>query len=157
VRQALSLRRDLACLIVPVPMHPACNPDVLPAAITHPDACAYARLALALANAKPTAFPEFLDWFTKSSTLPSFAQTRTIAARLAGSTVTLSLAMTNSAVDRQLQQAIGYYRTLNLSTLPQLLLPDSILQGHVSSVTELLAILDQHLPTTVRVERTALA
>ena len=56
--------------------------------------------------------------------------------------------MTSPSVDRQLQQAIDLYRTLNLSNLPQLLLPASILQGQLASVAELLAILDKHLIPT---------
>ena len=102
-------------------------------------------MGVALWQAQPTSFPEYLAWFTESTTFPSFTQARTIAARLAGSTANLSLTMSSPAVDRQLQQAIGYYRTLNLSNLPQLLLPHNILQGQVKSSEELLTILDKYL------------
>ncbi|MEI8195495.1 MAG: DsbA family protein [Phycisphaerae bacterium] len=54
MRLSLSQHRtNVAYLIIPVPLDPACNPAVLPAARSHPVACAYTRLSLALWQTHP--------------------------------------------------------------------------------------------------------
>ncbi len=61
---------QLAVIIMVMPMEQSCNRLITNSQASHQGACATARMALGVANLKPSAFPDFHDWLMKDEKEP---------------------------------------------------------------------------------------
>jgi uncharacterized membrane protein len=138
----------LAIIELPVPLDADCNPSLLMTAPANQDACAYAKLGLALWRARPDAFPAFQDWCMGSPETPALAVVRAKAESIVGKEA-LERALADPWVGRQLQSDIALY-TANGQVnrdgrLPQLVIGDVVTHGEVARAEDLDLLIQQHV------------
>jgi protein-disulfide isomerase len=144
--EVLRIRRELCVPLIVVPLSPECNKYVEayePKAAQ--DACALARLSLAVWRQRPDAFAEFDTWLTSGPQPPSLEVARARAAELLGQNE-LEQALSDPALYEQLERQTQLYENLHRGLLPKLLLPDVYIIGELRSTTEMIELLQRHLP-----------
>lgn len=132
--------RDLAFVMLPVPMHPACNPTARGKLSEDVNACEFAKLYLAMWQTAPKAFPEFDRWLMAARRPPAFTDARNKAQRAAVST-TFSFALLDSRIQSRVNHAVDMYRMLRVDILPQILMSDRMIVGRMDSLKELHAVI----------------
>ncbi|HEV2208375.1 MAG TPA: vitamin K epoxide reductase family protein [Verrucomicrobiae bacterium] len=138
----------VAIIELPVPLDAECNPSLLMTAPANHDACAYAKLGLALWRARPDAFPAFQDWCMSSPETPALAVVRAKAESIVGKDA-LERALADPWVGRQLHSDIALY-TANGQVngdgrLPQLVIGDVVTHGEVARAADLDLLIQQHV------------
>jgi uncharacterized membrane protein len=143
----------LAVLLLPVPLEAECNPMIQETAPENLDACAYARLSLAVWFARPAAFRAFDEALMGGERLPSLGQARVRAEALVGRSL-LDQVERDPAVARQIDADVRLYiamsRSLRTSRLPQLIFADAASSGEVDDAAALAQLIGQHTPFAVR-------
>ena len=129
--------------LLPTPINVACNKYVHEPKPGRELACEYARLALAVWYARPTAFPEFHDWLMEPPDPPPLDKARRRAAKLIGQKQ-LDLALVDARVDRQLAGDAEIYHAVGLGAIPKLLLSGFLLVGTPPSTDKLCESLDKY-------------
>ena len=121
---------NLALVLVPTPLDPACNPAVDRLRPEHVNACLYARYALAVWKAAPEKFAAYDAWLMAGggSLPPPIDEARRQAEILVGGGVILR-ELATPELDLALHQAGRIYQTLEAGEIPKLLLPRSMLSG----------------------------
>ena len=132
--------REIAVLVLPVPLHPACNSAVRAEPSQNAQACEFARLFLAMWQTAPKEFPEFSHWLMAARLPPAFPEARNKAQRAAGSTA-ISLVLLDGRIYDRVKQAVELYQTLAVDKLPQILLADRMIVGRMDSLKELHAVI----------------
>jgi hypothetical protein len=147
----------LAVLLVPVPIDPACNPEITQPNAARPDACGYVRLAWALWRADPLAHARFDEWLSAPPCAPPLRDAVAAASRFApGADLdTSSGSELKAFIDGRIAQAVAVYRALDGKPVPALLFPGTALRGHVESVAALLAILEREMKLKPAARRAA--
>jgi len=134
--------QQLAILVVPVPIHPACNPVVAGFDPQHQGACEYAQYALAVWKANPQKFAAFHEWLLESpKPLPEAQQ---YAEQLVGADA-FRVALTDPVVVRAAKDGIRYYQSLRGGRMPKLVLPGAAIEGPINSADDLFRLLEQQL------------
>ena len=129
--QALEANPQGASLVmVPMPLDEVCNPGVQQTSYQHLNACAYARLGLAIWRAKPDAYPSYDHFMFQSEFPPSLESARAVADQLVGSQ-TIQNALVDSDLDRVLRTGIGifYSPAMERKVLPILITPEKATYG----------------------------
>jgi uncharacterized membrane protein len=139
-----SFNGNLGALMVFAPLEPACNPLVEEFEPKHVNACAYARLALALASVDEAQFPAFHRWLFEGEHPPSVEQVERRAAQIAGEG-RLRDALTGARVKQRLDDGLTLYRLTGKGPLPRVLLPTGVLMGEVSDSAYLITLLREQL------------
>jgi uncharacterized membrane protein len=130
---------ELAVVLVPVPLDPACNPAIAQV-LGEKQTCDHTRLFLAVWQTDPGAFPAYSHWVMGTLRCPAFQDARSKMHRELG--MPLSLALTAGALDLHIQKAVNLYRQSTAQKLPQLLLPNQLVVGRMTSLKDLRAALD---------------
>lgn len=132
----------LAVLMIPTPMHPACNPTASCRDGSRADGCGWARLCHQVWQTDPQRFAE---WDRRISELP------------AGTTLVKGIGLTRTIIpaalspdarpliEQRLADAIRVFHQGRANTLPALLLPGGVLRGRVASAAELRSMIRKHL------------
>jgi len=129
-------------ILIPVPLHPNCNPAVPQPAPEAEFACEFARLFLAVWRASPGNFKEFIDWLMAARLSPPLQEARNRAQKLCNST--LSVALLSSMLGERINESSELYRRSPSNKLPQLLLPKNIVVGHVATTSELIKLVKEN-------------
>ena len=146
---------QLAALILTAPLERACNPFIQITDPRYANACAYARLALALWVARPEHFATFHRFLYEGVRPPPLNVARRRAAELLGivpsddDDAALDAATGDPLVQQKLADALTIYRSTGsigttagaVGALPRLILPSGILHGGVSSSDKFMALL----------------
>ena len=140
--------REIAVILVPVPLHSSCNASVQDDGPRHRDACNLTRLAIAVWRLDTEAFIVFDRWLFESERPRTWAAAKKVAARLVG-TEDLEEELNHWFVNAQIEQNTSLYAYLGADTLPKLVLPKAILSGTTTSDRELIQLLRQHLHPAV--------
>ena len=135
---------ELAILIVPAPLNPACNPLVSKLDARHAEACELARLALAVWLADASKFQMYHDRLFAPPLPPPAPDARRWAAELVGSE-TLGQALGDGSIEQHLADAVRMLQAIGGGKLPKLLLPQAVLWGRVPSAQHLLQAIDRHV------------
>jgi uncharacterized membrane protein len=142
VQHALGDR--LATVNLPVPLEPDCNPILKRHLPDHTNACAYAKLGLAVWRADSTQFPGFEDWIFSFPRPPHPEVVRQEAAQRVGEDA-LRQALQDPWIDGYLALSIRIYHTNYLrfrkSALPLLMTGSGLVSGQVRSTNDLYRIL----------------
>ena len=133
---------QLAVALLPTPMNAACNKYVHEAKPGRELACDYARLALAVWYARPTAFAEYHDWLMEPRDPPPLDAARRRAAQLLGRKP-LEAALADSRIDRRIADDAEIYHAVGLGAIPKLLLSRFVLVGAPASTDKLCESLDK--------------
>jgi len=126
-------------VVLPTPLHRACNPFLKPNVTDHEGACELAHLALAVWRTRPEVFPEFHDYLM-ALPLPvlsaGVSAAKAKAEALAGAGV--AAAAEDSAVKGQVTENLGNFARLTAEriTMPKLLLHSSVMMHGPAADTE---------------------
>jgi hypothetical protein len=131
---------QLATLMVFAPLEPACNPLVEEFEPKHINACAYARLALAVATIDESQFVPFHRWLFEGEQPPTIDQAEARAAEWIGEQA-LRDAITGERVKQRLNDGLTLYKITGKGPLPRVLLPTGVLMGEVSDTNYLVTLL----------------
>jgi hypothetical protein len=144
-----SLNGELATLMVFSPLEPACNPLVEEFEPKHVNACAYARIALAVAATNEAEFPAFHRWLFTGEHPPSVEEAEKAAAQVVGGGAFLRDAMVSESVKKRLNDGLTLYRITGKGPLPRVLLPTGVLMGEVTDSGYLIKLLREQLTAPV--------
>jgi len=128
-------------ILIPVPLHPDCNPAVPQPAPEAEFACEFARLFLAVWRASPEHCKEFTDWLMAGRLAPPLQDARNRAQKLCSN---LSVALLSSTLGERINDSSELYRRAPSEKLPQLLLPRNLVVGHVATANELIALVKEN-------------
>jgi uncharacterized membrane protein len=134
----------LAVIPMPVPMNPACNPHVRGLNPHHLHACPLARAALAVWRANPAKFDEFDHWLYDREKSYTGEEAQAKARELVGSEE-LARALEDPWLSKRMNEAIAIYAAVGTGRIPNLLMPQAMIQGVVPDLAELIKILDQQM------------
>ena len=140
------LAGDLAIIILPVPMNPACNP----AAPAFPgerfaESCELARLALAVHRADPAAFAAFDAWLFEPELPRTAADARAHAAELVGEPA-LAAALDDPALDAIIERNVDAYARSDADRIPVTAFIGTDARPIVGQIDATAAILDALAP-----------
>lgn len=137
---------QLAIVSLPMPLDPLCNPTMRRANPSHTNACALAKLSLAVWRADRTKHHEFDEWIMTGEKAPSLADAEAKAAGLVGDPA-LRQSMLDPWVNSQLQTDIAIYEVAyraGRGQMPQLIVGMNVALGSYSK-TELIQLLVDNL------------
>jgi len=138
----------LAVVSLPMPLDAKCNPWIKQTYAKHENACALARLALAVWRADRKRFPEYDEWVMTSEDAlkPELARER--ALELVG-LIALERSMGDPWIDQTLQTSMSLYRTNWLvskrSSMPMMVIGTNIITGALRNPNEIFKLLDEGL------------
>lgn len=136
----------LAIAMLPVPLEHKCNHYVRKTLYKHHNACAYAKLALAVWKLKPEAFERFDGFMVKSITLPSVNEAREMAEQNLG-VENIEEALVDQSIDKMIQRNIVFFGRLKAGVLPKLVVSNKVFLGlgEPSSESILFALVEEEL------------
>lgn len=133
----------LTLALLPTPINADCNKYVAVTKTPHEHACEYARLALAVWNARPSSFMAYHNWLMEPVEPPALAVARSRAAELLGQK-SLDETLAGDRVARQLADDTRIYHLLDAGAVPKLLLPGHVLVGSPASTDKLCESLEAY-------------
>lgn len=137
---------QLVIVSLPMPLDPQCNPWVVRAPPEHTNACAYARLSLAVWRADRTKHREFDDWMFAEASPPPLAQAVAKASALVGAAA-VAQAQQDPWIEQQLKLAFAVYGLAyqaNRGELPQVIVGTNVALGSFPK-EEFFALLERNL------------
>ena len=132
----------LAVLMIPTPMHPACNPTATCGDASRADGCELARMCHRVWQTDPARFALWDRRMSELSTRATLAEAMELArsiAPLAPSPPALPM------TEQRLADAIKLFHQSEAKTLPALLLPGGVLRGRAASAAALRSVIRKHL------------
>lgn len=119
-----------AIVMIPAPLDAQCNPGVTETAYVHQNACALAKIGLAIWNTKPDAYASFDQFMFAGDFPPSLQDARSFADNLVGKNV-MDTALADSRYDQLLGFGVQlfYSPILDRKVLPTLITPEGVLNG----------------------------
>lgn len=143
VSQVSAADPELGVLLLPLPQHPACNPEVKEIAPGRGYACQYARLGLAVWHSCPERYKEFDEFLLDGAEPPPIGLAVGRAIKLCGRA--LDPHRPDEATEQAIRKAIDLYRGLQIKKVPTLLLPHAQVAGQLRSLAELKSVLAREL------------
>jgi len=141
----------IAIVALPMPLDSDCNPMIRETQPANFGAWAYARMALAVWRATPSAFAPFDDWLFNPDGVPSLEDARAKAEELVGRG-TLDQALRDPWVKRQIALDVNLYiansQAMGDAHLPQLIFGGSAMSGEVDGAKELEGLIESHVLLT---------
>jgi uncharacterized membrane protein len=142
-----TFRNSLVVASLPMPLDPDCNRTMQRPHPMHTNACAYARLGLAVWHADRAKHHEFDEWLLTGETPPPLADARQRAAELVGA-ASLDNALRDRWVEEQLKLDVNIYALAyenRQGSMPQLIVGNKVAVG-TYLLTDLLKLLAENLP-----------
>jgi uncharacterized membrane protein len=147
---------SFSIISLPAPLDATCNPKIKVTRPKHKDACEYARVGLAMRKCGRDLFQKYDDWFFGQGRIPTLEAAREQAATLAGKE-RLEQALADPWVDQTLRTGINLYEEVGATTrsyrLPQIIIGDTVNTGPMSSLNELMTLLETRLHTASAMKR----
>jgi hypothetical protein len=132
-----SFSNQLAVVSLPMPLDAACNPTVFRTSPAHTNACQYARLGLAVFQARESALEPFDDWFFAFEKPPPLEVAMNHAAQLVGGEAVLRRALGDPSIQRQVQMSIQIYETsyrrFGNGSMPQFIIGTNVATGTLAT------------------------
>lgn len=129
--EAFKSHKDRAAIVmVPSPLDSQCNPGVSETAYIHQNACAFAKIGLALWNTKPETYASFDEFMFAGDFPPSLQDARGAAERLIGKEA-LDAALAGARYDQLVSFGVQlfYSPVLERKVLPTLITPEGVISG----------------------------
>ncbi len=146
----------LAVVSLPMPLDNRCNPLIKRAPPAHINACAYAKLGLAVWRAKPGAIEAYDDWFfevfNSSQAVPpqppSLEAAKQHAIGLLGDAGKLEQALLDPWIDQQIAMDVGVFevswKEFKNDRMPQFIIGTNLVSG-ILEVAQLRAIVEKYV------------
>jgi uncharacterized membrane protein len=159
MKKALARYRDEVALVVLIlPLEARCNKLITDPAASHADACATARMALALSKLNPALFPRFHDFLMGGDEKrpPTLADILVQAYKM-GEREKLGEIRDSKEVAQQIEGYVNLFGTLRKQNagdknfgLPLQILGDHVVSGGVEKVEDIYKAWEQHLGVKAR-------
>ena len=147
---AVAARPDwLAVALVPVPLNSNCNPAITCKDDGRAQACDYARLAWAVWLANDQAYGEWDRFLNAEPEVQPYGLALIRAKELAD-LKRFRLQDADPLLDRAVGTGVGLYQATGKPTLPAILLPSTVVNGHLNDLATLFRLLDTSLPRAAR-------
>ena len=124
------LGSDFGVVMLPVPLHRACNDAATSNAPERADACEIAAIAVSVWLVDPTKFTEFHDWLFAQARPATEAQAK--AETLVGK-ARLSEELAKGTAAKYIAKNVLLYRDAGAGTVPKIIFPTTTLVGEVAS------------------------
>ena len=137
---------QLAIISLPMPLDPDCNSTMQKAHPSHTNACAYAKLSLAVWRADRTKHHEFDNWLMDGAKPPPLVDAQLKAAQVVGAEL-LAKALQDPWVEKQLQVNVAIYELsyrAQRGQMPQLIVGPNVALG-IYTKPELIKLLADNL------------
>ena len=137
---------QLAIISLPMPLDPDCNPTMQKAHPSHTNACALAKLGLAVWRADRTKHHEFDNWMMEGAKPPPLVDAQLKAAQLVGAEA-LARALQDPWVENQLRVNVAMYELsyrAQRGQMPQLIVGPNVALGTYTK-PELIKLLTDNL------------
>ncbi len=135
----------LAVVSLPMPLDAKCNPWLRRTGEHNQNACALARLALAVWRADRALFPEYDDWMMTSLEALNPVRAHARAVDLVGLMV-LERSMGDPWIAQTLKTSTSLYRTnwlvANSSSMPMMMIGTNVISGSLRNPNEIFELLD---------------
>lgn len=135
---------QLAVIPILVPLNKVCNPAIDCPRQENPQACAYARLSLAVWNSGPAGYEEWDRYMAAEQETQPFGLALA-KAKAINNIDNFQMRESDAVLDPQIAECIAIYKAAGKPKLPCLLLTNGALVGRVPSKESLLQLLDKHL------------
>ena len=137
---------QLAIISLPMPLDPDCNPTMQKAHPSHTNACALAKLGLAVWRADRTKHHEFDNWMMEGAKPPPLVDAQLKAAQIVGAEA-LARALQDPWVENQLRVNVAMYELsyrAQRGQMPQLIVGPNVALGTYTK-PELIKLLTDNL------------
>lgn len=137
---------QLAIISLPMPLDPDCNPTMQKAHPSHTNACAFAKLGLAVWRADRTKHHEFDNWLMDGAKPPPLVDAQLKASQIVGAEA-LARALQDPWVETQLQINVAMYELsyrAQRGQMPQLIVGPNVALGTYTK-PELIKLLTDNL------------
>jgi hypothetical protein len=125
-------------------MNSSCNRFIKVDQAPHREACHYARLALAVWNAKPEAFEEFHEWLMEPTAVPTVEAARDKAVELIGAEA-LSKALNDKLINREIEANGQIYHQAGQGPIPKLMTEKFVTSGQPKDADQLFQVLEKQV------------
>lgn len=133
---------EVAVVMLPTPLDPACDPYVPPGMQHMPQDCALAKLAIAVWCANPEMFPVMDQWLFSENRFRQEDEARLFARKLVGSSA-LGKAEADPRVAEMIRQDCDFYAACGLGAVPKLLFGSTNVSGAVNDERILFAPIER--------------
>jgi uncharacterized membrane protein/protein-disulfide isomerase len=133
---------EVAVVVLPTPLDPACDPYVPPGMQHLPQSCALARIALAVWRANPQMFPVMDQWLFSGNRFRQEDEARLFASKLVGASA-LEKAEADPRVAEMIRQDCDVYAACGLGAVPKLLFGSTNVSGTVNDERILFAPIER--------------
>lgn len=122
--------QNAAIVMIPSPLDAQCNPGVNETAYVHQNACAYAKIGLAVWNTKPEAYAAFDQYMFAGDFPPALQDARAFADNLVGKQA-MDAALSTPRYDQLVGFGVQlfYSPVLDRKVLPTLITPEGVIGG----------------------------
>ena len=137
---------QLAIISLPMPLDPDCNPTMQKPHPSHTNACAYAKLGLAVWRADRTKHHEFDNWLMEGAKPPPLVDAQLKAAQIVGAEA-FTRALQDPWVENQLRVNVAMYELsyrAQRGQMPQLIVGPNVALGTYTK-PELIKLLTDNL------------
>jgi uncharacterized membrane protein len=147
-RVQASFGNDLAIVLVPMPLDASCNPLLSRTGPDHVNACAYARIGMAVWRARPEVMMEYENWFFEPAKPRPVAEVRAKAMELTGR-ADFDAVLADPWIENWLKLGRDLFKAnwdrTGHNFLPMLNVGPVLSAGQIKSDAELYGLLEQHL------------
>ena len=134
--------KDLAVIVLAVPLSRACNDTVTTEHASHRESCELAKYSIALWKVAPEKFEEYHEWLLSAQPVPSAAVAKSKAAQMIGSeALDKELAQPNAA--RFISKHVEIYRKMGAGPIPKLAFSSTVLTGELRSAEQLSSTIER--------------
>jgi uncharacterized membrane protein len=133
IKQACeTMGEELAVIVLPVPLNPACNPHAIGGDAKFAESCELSRLAVACWRIDPCLFCEFHHWMFEGPSAPRYADAKAHADGIFGKEK-LDEELAKKAPGQYISKHAELYNRVGKGTVPKLLFPRTSVEGEMSS------------------------
>ena len=138
-----SLGKDLAVVVLPVPMNLACNPLIKTSLPAHAESCELSRLAIAVWRLDAKKFGDFHHWMFEGKTAPTYSQAFAKAAEWVGSDE-LNKELAKTICSQYVDRNIELYKRAGGGPIPKLVFKQTTIVGEYTSGDSLTDLIKQY-------------
>lgn len=147
-RVQASFGNDLAIVLLPMPLDASCNPLLSRTNPDHVNACAYARIGMAVWRTRPEVMMAYENWFFEPVKPRPVAEVRAKAIEVTGR-ADFDAVLADPWIDNWLKLGIDLFKAnwdrTGHNFLPMLNIGPVLSAGQIKSEAELYGLLEQHL------------
>lgn len=137
------LGKDLAVLVLPVPMNQTCNPLIKTSMPAHAESCELSRLAIAVWRVDSEKFKEFHQWMFQGETAPTYSQAFAKASEWVG-TEELNKELANSVCSQYVGRNVELYKRTGGGAIPKMVFKQTTIVGEFTSGDSLTDLIKEY-------------